>query len=67
MIVLQTAKVIKNGTSLAIVIPVNILRELKINRGDTLAFAVAEGDIIMLRKVTDIEKLQLKPKPIIYE
>ena len=67
MISLYTAKVIKNGTSLAVVIPVNILRELKIDRGDTIAFAIAEGDIIMMRKISEAEKFNLKPKQIKYD
>ena len=67
MIEVQMTKVIKNGNSLAVVVPINILRELKIQRGDTIAFAVAEGDIIMMRRVSDAEKLQLKPKPIQFQ
>lgn len=64
MINMQITKVIKNGTSLAVVIPVNILRALKIERGDQLVFAIAEGDIICMRKISDMEKLKIKPNSI---
>jgi antitoxin component of MazEF toxin-antitoxin module len=64
MISVQIGRIIKNGTSLAVVIPVNILRALKIERGDQVAFAVAEGDIICMRKITDIDKFNIKPKNI---
>lgn len=65
MITFQTTKIIKNGTSLAVVIPKNILRDLNFQRGDVIVFAVAEGDVLCLRKVKEAELLQLKPK-IIY-
>lgn len=64
MINVQITKVIKNGNSLAVVIPINILRELGIKRGDQIVFAIAEGDVICMRKITDAEKLKIKPPPI---
>jgi antitoxin component of MazEF toxin-antitoxin module len=64
MINLQTTKIVRVGTSLAVVIPINILRDLGIERGDHVAFAVAEGDVICMRKITDAEKLEIKPQII---
>lgn len=64
MINFQITKIIRVGNSRAVVLPVNLLRELKIERGDQVVFAVAEGDVICMRKITDAEKLQIKP-PVI--
>jgi len=65
MINLQITKIVRVGTSLCVVIPVNILRDLRLERGDQVAFAIAAGDVICLRKITDAEKLEIKPLPII--
>lgn len=64
MINVQITKVIRVGNSLSVVIPVNILRELGIKRGDQIVFAIAEGDVICMRKISDAEKLKIKPPPI---
>ncbi len=64
MINFQITKLVRVGTSLAVVIPVNILRDLKLERGDQIVFAIAESDVLCMRKITDAEKLQIKP-PVI--
>lgn len=65
MINVQITKIVRVGTSLGVIVPINILRDLRIMRGDQVAFSVAAGDVICLRKITDAEKLEIKPLPII--
>lgn len=55
------AKVIKNGNSLAVVIPSNICRTLKIERGDQVTFGVYQDDIICIKKIQQRDLLKLKP------
>lgn len=57
-------KVIKTGTSLCVVIPVKILRALKIERGDQVAFGVYADDVICMRKIQPEDILKMKPKEI---
>lgn len=64
MISFQVTKIVRVGTSLAVVIPVNLLRGVKWERGDQIVFAVAESDVVCMRKMTDAEKLQIKPPTI---
>lgn len=59
-------KVIKSGTALCVVIPVNILRSLNIKRGDELVFRVYENDTIVMRKIKPEEFAVLKPDQIDY-
>ncbi len=59
-----TSTVIKTGTSLAVVIPVQILRALKISKGDKVCFAVYEDKVVTFRVITDLEQRALKPKHI---
>lgn len=49
------------GNSLAITIPVAILRSLKIKRGDYVVFGVYDENVFAVRKVTDAEQSNLKP------
>lgn len=55
-------KVMRVGTSLAVVIPVNILRALKIERGDQMAFGVYVEDVICIRKIQQEDLLKIKPR-----
>lgn len=64
MQILYITKIVRVGTSFAVVVPINILRSLFIERGDQIAFSVADGDVICMRKITDAEKLQIKPPTI---
>ena len=50
------------GTSLAVVIPVNILRALKIERGDQMAFGVYVEDVICIRKNSARGFIKIKPR-----
>lgn len=61
MVWFESTKLIRVGNSLAVVIPIHILRELLIFRGDTLVVGVSQNNIICLRKMTDEEILQVKP------
>ena len=57
---MNTMKVLKVGTSLGVVIPRNLLRAMKIERGDQLAFAVYDEARIIMRKLTDNELKTLR-------
>lgn len=61
---LQITRVMRVGSSLAIVIPVNILRALKIERGDQMTFGVYADDVICIRKIQQEDLQKLKPKNI---
>ena len=52
------------GSSLAIVIPVNILRALKIERGDQMTFGVYADDVICIRKISAEQLRELRPPQI---
>lgn len=56
---LTLARVHKNGSSNAVVIPRQICKALQIDRGDQLILGVARGGIITLRKLTDANKLKI--------
>ena len=53
-------KVVKTGNSLTVVIPKNIC----IQRGDQVSFGVYSDDVICIRKITQRDLLNLKPKNI---
>jgi len=61
---LQITKVMRVGSSLAIVIPVNILRALKIERGDQMTFGVYADDVICIRKISAEQLRELRPPQI---
>ena len=63
----STLRVFKNGTGLAVIIPVSIQRALLIQRGDHMLVSLAEPDVICMRKLTEAEILQIKPPIINYE
>lgn len=56
----EIIKVFKNGNGLAINLPVKLSRGLEIERGDVLIYAVAEGDVICLRKLKNEEKVRVE-------
>lgn len=58
------SKVFKTGGSLNIVIPHSFIKGYGIQRGDIMVFSIGQGDVILMRKITDVELLQLKP-PIV--
>lgn len=57
-------KVIKIGSSLGVVLPVEVCRGLCIERGDSVAFAVYETDSVMIRKLSRADLEAMKPRPI---
>lgn len=54
------SKIIRTGNSLCIVIPKNILHALRLERGDQVVFGIADGDVLMIKKVTDDDKRKWK-------
>lgn len=50
---LYITKIIKTGSSLCVVIPVEILRGMKWERGDYISFTMFEGEIVALIKLND--------------
>lgn len=61
MELIQTTKIIKTGTSLCVVVPKNILKALKWERGDQIVFGIYNDDAIILRKISQSDLLKLKP------
>lgn len=59
---IRTTKIIRNGTSLSVVIPKEILKALKMERGDQVSFWVYDIDTIIIRRVSQADLLNLKPK-----
>ena len=59
---LRITKVIRVGNSLAVVIPKNILGALNMERGDQVSFGVYSDDVICIRKISQCDLLNLKPK-----
>lgn len=52
---IRTSKIMRVGTSLSIVIPVEILRALKMERGDQVVFGVYDDNTIIIKKIPDNE------------
>jgi len=63
---INTSKIIKVGNSLAVVIPVSILRGLKIERGDRVVFGVYNENTFAVRKVSSEELRKLKPDALAF-
>jgi AbrB family looped-hinge helix DNA binding protein len=59
---LRTTKIIKTGTSLCVVIPKKILSTLGFKRGDQVAFYIYDDETIVLRKINEVNLLDLKLK-----
>lgn len=51
---METRKIIKSGSSLAVVIPASVVKQLKLKKGDTVAWV--NGAIVKIKEVTN-EKL----------
>lgn len=54
---LRLARVHKNGSSLAVVLPRDLCRALKIERGDQLVITAVRGRCITFSKLREKEKL----------
>ena len=61
---IHIGKVIKAGTSKAIIIPVAILRGLKISRGDRVVFAVYDENTFAVRRLLPEELREMKPEDV---
>lgn len=48
---IRVSKIIKNGTSLAVVIPKEILVALKMERGDQIAFGIYNETTLTITKI----------------
>ena len=57
-------KIIRVGTSNAVVIPVEILNGYHWQRGDILIFGFAGSEQLLLKRLTDKELKELKPHDI---
>ena len=57
-------KIAKQGTSLGVVIPIEILNAYHWQRGDVLIFGFAGGDQIYLKRLTDTDLERLSPPQI---
>ena len=57
----------KTGSSLCVIVPANICRELSIMRGDQVVIAVYDERTLTVRRLLDEEILQLKPPYINHE
>lgn len=60
MQIMYISKVLKIGNSLGLVVPIEILRAHKIERGDTVVFGFAGNGQIFFRKITDQEIQNIK-------
>jgi antitoxin component of MazEF toxin-antitoxin module len=52
---METRKIIKSGSSLAVVIPASVVKQLKIKKGDTVAWV--NNGIVKIKEVVTNEKL----------
>lgn len=52
---IRITKIIRNGTSLSVVIPKEILQALKIQRGDQVAFSILNERSIVISKISSEE------------
>jgi len=57
-------KLQRNGNSLSIVIPREILKAFRWERGDMLIFGFAGVEQLFIKRITDKELQELKPKEI---
>lgn len=59
---IKVGKVIKVGSSLAVVIPAELSRALNIKRGDHIVYAVFSENQFCVRRLTDEELRAMKPR-----
>ncbi len=64
---LFSTKIIQIGTSKGLVIPVEILRALQLDRGDLMVFAVYSEGQFICRKLSPVEIENLKPQQLIID
>lgn len=61
---IRITKIIKSGTSLAVVIPKSILEALELQRGDQVVFGIVDSKTIAIRKVSGEELKAIQPPQI---
>ena len=61
MELIKLTSVIRVGSSLAVIIPVGVCRELNYQRGDQIAFCVYGNDVIAMWKLSDDDIRSLRP------
>lgn len=61
---IRITKIIKSGTSLAIVIPKSILEAFKLERGDQVVFGYIDDKTIAIRKISSEELQVILPPQI---
>lgn len=64
---IHITKLVRVGTSLGVIVPVEILRAVGLQRGDTLAFGTYEPNVVLFRKLSNEEIVQMKPPIISHE
>lgn len=62
---IHISKIIKTGSSYGIVLTKEILTAYNMQRGDYIVFGFLSDEVLAMRKLTEKEKAELKPKPII--
>lgn len=58
---IQTARVVKVGTSLALILPVAICRSMQLGRGDRFVFGIYDDNIFYARRLTTDDLRNIKP------
>lgn len=53
-------RIIKVGNSLAVVLPVEIVRGLEIQRGDVVALSVTQSDQVVIKLFADYELREMR-------
>lgn len=61
---IKVGKVIKVGSSLAVVVPAELSRALNIKRGDQIVYAVFSENQFCVRRLTDEDLRAMKPQDI---
>jgi len=61
---IKVGKVIKVGSSLAIVVPAELARALDIKRGDQIVYAVFSENQFCVRRLTEQDLRAMKPQNI---
>ena len=58
---IKVGKVIKVGSSLAVVVPAQLARAMNLERGDQIVYAIFSKNQFVVRRLTDEELRAMKP------
>ncbi len=58
---IKVGKVIKVGSSLAVVVPAQLARAMNLERGDQIVYAIFSANQFVVRRLTDEELRAMKP------